>query len=438
MDLRIAVSESKGAEYLGQEGSSVQPLPESFAMTRTRSTRVGLHPRPIFLRFFRLLPVVFVTVALIAMAGCSGSNVRLRSAVFFPAAPDTARIQFLDRVYDSSTIAKSSRLQKLLMGEQPSMRLGKPYGVAVMGSRIYMADTQFTGLIRMDLAEKNMVLLPGISGLAFRKPLNLDAPGDGRLYIADVDLGRIVVMDAEENMLRVYGEGSLAPLDIDVGEDYFYIVDKSRRNVVMMDPVSGEIVGSFDATPDSAGGFSFPTNVAQAPSGEVYVTDTLQCRIYRFNAEGEYIGAFGGQGNVPGLFVRPKGIEVDRRGNVYVVDSAFENVQILSPDGLPLGFIGGPGRSPGRMFLPAGISISAEGVDEFEDLAHKGVEVDELILVTSQFGPAHLDIFGSVSNVEEFARRFPPTMAYQEVDSLALRQSVPSLEDINDDEEQLP
>ncbi len=382
---------------------------------------------------FAFLPILSIAVGLFALAGCSGSNVRVRTAVFYPAAPDTARIQFLTRIYDSSAVMKASRFQRLLVGNQPSMRLGKPYGVAVLGSRIYMADTQFTGLIRVDLAEKNMVLLPGISGLAFRKPLNLDAPGDGRLYIADVDLGRIVVMDAQENMLRVFGEGSLAPVDIDVGEDYFYIVDKNRRNVVMMDPVSGEIVGSFDASPDSAGGFSFPTNVAQSPSGEVYVTDTLQCRIFRFTSEGEYIGAFGGQGNVPGLFVRPKGIEIDRNGLVYVVDSAFENVQVLSPEGTPLSFIGGPGRSPGRMFLPAGICITPDTIDELSEFAHRGVELEDLILVTSQFGPSHLDIYGSIANVEEFARRFPPTMAYQDADSLGFRPSVPSLEDVKDD-----
>lgn len=376
-----------------------------------------------------------IAIGLFALTGCSTSRVRVRTAVFFPAAPDTARIQFLTRIYDSSAVVKPSRLERLVVGTQPTMRLGKPYGVAVLGSRIYMADTQYTGLIRVDLAEKNMVLLPGISGLAFRKPLNLDAPGDGRLYIADVDLGRIVVMDAQENMLRVYGEGPLAPVDIDVGQDYFYIVDKNRRNVVMMDPVSGEIVGSFDASPDSAGGFSFPTNVAQSPSGEVYVTDTLQCRIFRFTPEGEYIGAFGGQGNVPGLFVRPKGIEIDEDGLVYVVDSAFENVQILSPDGTPLSFIGGPGRSPGRMFLPAGICIAPATVDELAEFAHPGVELSELILVTSQFGPSHLDIYGRIANVVEFARRFPPTMAYQEADSLAYRPSVPSLEDVKNGDE---
>ena len=55
------------------------------------------------------------------------------------------------------------------------------------------------------------------------------------------------------------------------------------------------------------GQFDFPEGIAVAPSGDVYVADTANDRIQRFDASGNFIGKWGTSGNQAGQLDRPAG-----------------------------------------------------------------------------------------------------------------------------------
>ena len=80
--------------------------------------------------------------------------------------------------------------------------------------------------------------------------------------------------------------------------------------------------------------FNRPTNLAVAPSGDLYVTDGYgNARVHRFSATGELIGSWGEPGVGPGQFMLPHGIAVHRDGRVFVADRENDRIQIFSPDG---------------------------------------------------------------------------------------------------------
>ncbi len=369
-------------------------------------------------RFLSRPPIWLVLVMLpwtLFDTGCGGTQVRSRRFVFYPAAPDTARYQFLTRLRSSEDINPQSGFNKAILGEKPIFPLGKPYGITLLGERLYVVDTQLKGLVRIDFSKKNMFLLKKIDDVPFVNPLNLTRDAQGNLYVCDVGAKRIFVFTPEEKLLRAYGDGaSVTPLDVGVGERVLYVVDKESHEVLLLDRETGRVLGSCDASPDSLGDLSWPTNVAVAPDGRVYVVDTMRARVYCFDADGNYLFGFGERGDWVGTFARPKGIAVDREGHVLVVDAAFENVQVFDAEGTPLTFLGGPGRQPGSMFLPAAIDAVYDPPSRFTRFAHDGVRVDYIVLVTSQFGPAHVDIYGKIANVEDFARRFPPALGYKQ------------------------
>jgi DNA-binding beta-propeller fold protein YncE len=66
-------------------------------------------------------------------------------------------------------------------------------------------------------------------------------------------------------------------------------------------------------------------------AGDVYVTDTGNHRIEKFDREGNFISQWGGFGNGDGQFNFPYGITVDTKGSVFVVDSGNTRVQQFMP-----------------------------------------------------------------------------------------------------------
>lgn len=83
-----------------------------------------------------------------------------------------------------------------------------------------------------------------------------------------------------------------------------------------------------------AGPFNRCTNIAVAPSGELYVADGYgNSRVHRFTADGELIQSWGEPGSGPGQFQLPHGITVAPDGRVMVADRENDRIQIFDPDG---------------------------------------------------------------------------------------------------------
>ncbi len=124
------------------------------------------------------------------------------------------------------------------------------------------------------------------------------------------------------------------------------------------------------------------------------MTDFGRFQIVRFDRDGHFQKAIGRPGDNLGDFARPKGIAVDRAGNLYAVDASFNNLQVFNRDGRLLMFFGGPGTEPGQLQLPADVSIDYDNVRYFQGLADADFEIEYLVLVTSQFGPRQINVYG--------------------------------------------
>jgi DNA-binding beta-propeller fold protein YncE len=81
------------------------------------------------------------------------------------------------------------------------------------------------------------------------------------------------------------------------------------------------------------GQFSNPHGIAIDSSGNVYVADSNNDRIQKFDNNGTFIKQWGSSGSGNGQFSNPHGIAIDSSGNVYVADSGNKRIQKSNGDG---------------------------------------------------------------------------------------------------------
>lgn len=104
------------------------------------------------------------------------------------------------------------------------------------------------------------------------------------------------------------------------------------------------------------GEFSYPSGVAVDAAGHVFVADTFNDRIQKFDGDGVFLTKWGASGNGESEFQRPQGVAVDAAGNVYVADTFNDRIQKFTGEGVFLTNWGGSGTAEGEFRSPHGVA----------------------------------------------------------------------------------
>jgi DNA-binding beta-propeller fold protein YncE len=117
--------------------------------------------------------------------------------------------------------------------------------------------------------------------------------------------------------------------------------------------------GSFGA--DSLA-FNGPTGIALGGVGVLYVVDSENDRVKRYDLDGNYLGQWGSTGPLPGMFDTPSGVWVcGSPDTVYITDSRNHRIQILDENGIPLGEFGPLQPQYPELLWPMGITRDSAG-----------------------------------------------------------------------------
>ena len=177
-----------------------------------------------------------------------------------------------------------------------------------------------------------------------------------------------------------------APRDIAFAPDgTLYVTDSANNQILHLDQDGALLTswGGFGASdfnlniPAPGGTFNEPWGIAVGPDGSVYVADTWNHRIQKFTAEGEFItmwGQFGAAESDYHLW-GPRGVAVDGQGRVYITDTGNKRIVIYDSDGNALASFGGAGLGVGQFDEPVGIDVDDQGRIYVADTWNKRIQV---------------------------------------------------------------
>jgi tripartite motif-containing protein 71 len=148
------------------------------------------------------------------------------------------------------------------------------------------------------------------------------------------------------------------------------IADTGNHRVLLVSP-GGEVIDEFGGYGWEEGQFDRPTALALDPGFLVYVLDSGNRRVERFDSEGEFVDIPVGEDEAGS----PVAIAVGRSGELLLVDLDTQSVRVRSQFGEELDPIGGFGSAAGTFVRPSCVAVSPSGDIAVGDPGRGSVEV---------------------------------------------------------------
>ncbi len=152
--------------------------------------------------------------------------------------------------------------------------------------------------------------------------------GNGDLYLTQ---NGVMVLNSLGVSINSFGSAQLAwpaGIAVSMGSSVtqVYVADQVENAVAIFN-AAGSLTGWLDTLSDGSA-FSSPTGVALDSAGNVYVADSGNGRVAKFNASATPVAIYG-----QGVLSNPEGVAVDSNGDIYVGDSDNSRVAKFNASG---------------------------------------------------------------------------------------------------------
>jgi uncharacterized protein (TIGR03663 family) len=162
----------------------------------------------------------------------------------------------------------------------------------------------------------------------FNRPRDVAVSSNNEVYVADTFNHRIQKFDKNGNLLLKWGE-----------------------------------YGSIQQTEGASRGLNEPWGLAVSTNDMIYVADTWNHRIVKFDSDGGWVTSWGSFGDGVDLYSMwgPREVTIGPDGLVYVADTGNKRISVFTQDGVAVRQIGQAGSFEGELEEPVGVAVGLDG-----------------------------------------------------------------------------
>ncbi len=264
--------------------------------------------------------------------------------------------------------------------------LHNPMGIAVDDENefIYVSDTE-NHRVQKFTQEGQFVEWGNPETQQFDSPHGVTVGPDGSVYVVDRTADCVWQFDSAGNVIRKWGGSDDAavqfnrPDDVAVDKDGVVYVSDSKNDKIWKFAADGSVI-IWGELGDGRREFRTPLGVATHYDADddrvcLYVADSNNHRIQKFDSSGNFITKWGTFGNSPEAFDSPSGVEVDSEGFVYVADDYNHRIQKFTKDGEFVTAFGQEGHGIGLFKNPYALCVSKEGMVYVADSKNNRIQV---------------------------------------------------------------
>jgi tripartite motif-containing protein 71 len=136
-----------------------------------------------------------------------------------------------------------------------------------------------------------------------------------------------------------------------------YVIETDNDRILKFNN-NGTLISMWGSSGSGPGQFNSPIGIDEDESKQnVYVTDIGNNRVERFTSNGVFVGQWGSLGNGDGQFANPGRVAVDPSGNVFVADFGNNRVEKFDENGKFIMKWGSLGNGDGQFYNPTGMTV---------------------------------------------------------------------------------
>jgi sugar lactone lactonase YvrE len=190
----------------------------------------------------------------------------------------------------------------------------------------------------------------------FIYPVGVALDNSGRLYVADVQAGRIATFNPDGTYAGIFGKGVItSPIGLLYHDGQLFVNDIGAQQVVALN-AQGQVTQRWGGP----GTLAYANYSAITPEGNLAVADSNNNRIAVFSTDGKISQTVGAVGTEPLLM--PRGLAYDAKGRLYVATVFNHQIAVFDPALNLLYTYGQQGAASDQFNFPNGLWINGDRV----------------------------------------------------------------------------